>query len=186
MGKRASANTDATGPLTIPNLLSVLRLVLTGVFLFVDSALVRGGILVVGGASDWLDGWWSRKYRQRSRFGEVLDPIADKALVAVALVTFHVEGLLELWQLALIVIRDIYTVTASMVAWLLRLDIRFRARPSGKLTTLLQFVTAVAVLIAPAPVGVLVWLTAAAGVWASVDYTVAGVRTLQSGDISDR
>lgn len=186
MGKDASADTDAAGPLTVPNLLSVLRLVLTVVFIFVDSALVRGGILVVGGASDWLDGWWSRKYHQRSRFGEVLDPIADKALVAVALVTFHVEGLLELWQLALIVLRDIYTVLASIVAWLLRLDVRFRARRSGKTTTLLQFVTALAVLIAPAPLEVLVWLTAAAGVWASVDYTVTGVRSLRSDDTSDR
>src|SRR3954464_1397439 len=82
----------------LPNALTILRIVLVPVFAvaFVmpgDAArLVAFGVFVIAGVSDWLDGFAARKLKAGSDFGRMLDPIADKVLVAVALMMLVAEG----------------------------------------------------------------------------------------------
>src|ERR1700761_4913999 len=82
----------------LPNALTILRIVLVPVFVvaFVlpgDAArLVAFLVFVVAGVSDWLDGFAARKLKAGSDFGRMLDPIADKVLVAVALMMLVAEG----------------------------------------------------------------------------------------------
>ncbi len=77
---------------TVPNLLTLLRIVLIPVFMLVFYLPVdwaRLGcalIFAVAGATDWLDGHLARKWGQTSAMGAFLDPVADKLMVAVALV----------------------------------------------------------------------------------------------------
>lgn len=85
-------------PLNLPNLLTWLRIILiplfVGVFYFEKSwvsapnqNLVATIIFTVAAITDWLDGWLARKLDQTSAFGEFLDPVADKLMVAAALIT---------------------------------------------------------------------------------------------------
>src|SRR6201992_1859741 len=82
----------------LPNALTILRIVLVPVFAvaFVmpgDAArLVAFLVFVIAGVSDWLDGFAARKLKAGSDFGRMLDPIADKVLVAVALMMLVAEG----------------------------------------------------------------------------------------------
>jgi cardiolipin synthase len=82
----------------LPNALTILRIVLVPIFVvaFVlpgDMArLTAFGIFVIAGVSDWLDGFAARKLKAGSDFGRMLDPIADKVLVAVALMMLVAEG----------------------------------------------------------------------------------------------
>src|ERR1700728_1396277 len=82
----------------LPNALTVLRLLLVPVFVvaFVipgDAArLIAFLVFVVASISDWLDGFAARKLKAGSDFGRMLDPIADKVLVAVALMMLVAEG----------------------------------------------------------------------------------------------
>ena len=82
----------------LPNALTILRIVLVPVFAiaFVMSGevarLVAFGVFVIAGVSDWLDGFAARKLKAGSDFGRMLDPIADKVLVAVALMMLVAEG----------------------------------------------------------------------------------------------
>ena len=84
----------------LPNALTILRIAL--VPLFVIAFVLPGdgwrlfafGIFVIAGVSDWLDGFAARKLKAGSDFGRMLDPIADKVLVAVALMMLVAEGLL--------------------------------------------------------------------------------------------
>lgn len=82
----------------LPNALTVLRIVLVPVFVIAfvipgDAArLVAFGVFVIAGVSDWLDGFAARKLKAGSDFGRMLDPIADKVLVAVALMMLVAEG----------------------------------------------------------------------------------------------
>src|ERR1044072_5626888 len=84
--------------LALPNALTILRILLVPVFAvaFVmpgDAALfVAFALFVVAGVSDWLDGFAARKLKAGSDFGRMLDPIADKVLVAVALMMLVREG----------------------------------------------------------------------------------------------
>ncbi len=83
----------------LPNALTILRIALVPLFVIAfvmpgDAArLVAFGIFVIAGVSDWLDGFAARKLKAGSDFGRMLDPIADKVLVAVALMMLVAEGL---------------------------------------------------------------------------------------------
>src|ERR1044072_8917924 len=82
----------------LPNALTILRIALVPVFAIAfvmpgeAARLVAFGIFVIAGVSDWLDGFAARKLKAGSDFGRMLDPIADKVLVAVALMMLVREG----------------------------------------------------------------------------------------------
>ena len=82
----------------LPNALTIMRIVLVPIFVvaFVlpgDAArLVAFAVFALAGISDWLDGFAARKLKAGSDFGRMLDPIADKVLVAVALMMLVAEG----------------------------------------------------------------------------------------------
>lgn len=84
--------------LALPNLITITRILLVPIFAIAfvlpgDAArLVAFGVFAVAGASDWLDGFAARKLNAGSDFGRMLDPIADKVLVAVALMMLVAEG----------------------------------------------------------------------------------------------
>jgi cardiolipin synthase len=82
----------------LPNALTIMRIVLVPVFVIAfvipgDAArLVAFAVFALAGISDWLDGFAARKLKAGSDFGRMLDPIADKVLVAVALMMLVAEG----------------------------------------------------------------------------------------------
>jgi cardiolipin synthase len=99
---------------TIPNALSALRLL--GVPLFVWLALgpkadgAAVAVLMVSGATDWLDGKLARALNQFSRLGELLDPIADRVYILATLVVLSVREIIPWWLAAGIVGRDLVLV----------------------------------------------------------------------------
>ncbi len=99
--------------INIPNLLTVLRIVLIPLFViifYLQSSWaypVSAAIFALAGITDWLDGYLARKLGQTSAFGAFLDPVADKLMVAVALVMLvdqHGHGSLLLSVPAMIII----------------------------------------------------------------------------------
>jgi cardiolipin synthase len=87
--------------LTIPNLISFVRLLGVPVFLYLllvphaDVAAVA--VLAIGGTTDWVDGYIARRLRQVSRLGELLDPAADRLYILATLVAFTARDVLP-WQ----------------------------------------------------------------------------------------
>ena len=102
---------DTTRVLTLPNVLSFLRLL--GVPLFLWLLLVRENdiwavvVLAVGGASDWFDGYLARKWKQRSQFGVFLDPAADRLYILATLIGFVARDIVPWWLLVILVTRDV-------------------------------------------------------------------------------
>ena len=96
--------------LTIPNVLSVLRLARlpTFVSLFADGRVVAGswffGLLA---STDWIDGYIARRFNQVSELGKILDPIADKVLTGGALIALSILGELPWWVTVVILIREV-------------------------------------------------------------------------------
>lgn len=164
---------------TWPNVISLLRLPLAAGFVAVESVAARGAILTVGALSDFADGWLARRWGQRSRSGEVLDGITDKVFILAALASFVVGGRLELWQMLVLLARDIYSTAAFAVALALRLPIRFRARWGGKVVTVIQLAAVLVLLVRPGWIDPLVLLAAVAGAYAIIDYTRAGLSGLR-------
>jgi len=75
----------------VPNILSTLRLILAGVFPFAPEP-VWLWLIIGSGVSDVLDGWIARRWQVQSRLGAILDAVADKLFILVALLTIALAG----------------------------------------------------------------------------------------------
>ena len=99
--------------MTFPNQLSILRVILAPVFLFMylsDNVLIKQLSLLVffiAVLTDWYDGWHARKFKSVTKVGVFLDPLADKVLTSFAFLLFFLEGIMPLWMMLVIVVRDI-------------------------------------------------------------------------------
>ncbi|GAA4711633.1 CDP-alcohol phosphatidyltransferase family protein [Promicromonospora umidemergens] len=96
--------------LTVPNVISLVRLALVPVFA-VLIVLGEDGwallVLAVSGVSDWLDGVLARRLNQVTRLGQVLDPFADRLFIFVTLIGLAWREVVPLWLLVAIVARDV-------------------------------------------------------------------------------
>jgi phosphatidylglycerophosphate synthase len=168
------AHTETPTVLTVPNLVSTSRVILAVGFLALDAVPVRLALIVVASLTDFLDGWIARRTKVTSRFGALIDPVADRFFVLCVVIAYVLGDQLTVWQAVAIFFRDIMSLigwfTARNVSWLR--PIRFRARTLGKIVTGLQLLTFLAVLLAPATVNGLVILVGALGLVATVDYTL--------------
>ena len=108
MGDPAAAGTDRLW--TIPNALSVLRLLGVPLFLWLLLGPHADGwalaVLAVSGFTDWLDGVLARALNQTSRFGALLDPFADRLYILATLVGLVLRHVIPIWLAAVIVARD--------------------------------------------------------------------------------
>ncbi len=110
---------DPNRVLTVPNVISLIRLLLVPVFAVLawqGEDLAALYVLAVSGASDWLDGVLARGLNQQSRLGELLDPAADRLFILVTLVVLAARSDIPWWLVAAIVGRD---VVLALLLWLL-------------------------------------------------------------------
>ena len=123
--------------LTVPNLISAVRIALIPAFvaLIVDPDTTATGLILFGGvmATDWVDGLVARRTGQVSELGKVLDPVADRLAIAAGLVALAVRGVFPWWAATTILIRDLAVLVVAIV--LFRRDIRIEVRWIGKIAT---------------------------------------------------
>ena len=97
--------------LTVPNLLSALRLLGVPLFLWLilgpQADALAIVVLALAGFTDWLDGYLARKWHQISRLGQLLDPVADRLYILATLVGLLLRGIVPLWFVILLVSRDV-------------------------------------------------------------------------------
>jgi cardiolipin synthase len=97
--------------LTVPNALSLLRLLGVPVFLWLIFSEYDGWalvLLVVSGATDWLDGQLARRWNQVSRVGQLLDPLADRLYILATLIGLTARDILPVWLVVVLVGRDVF------------------------------------------------------------------------------
>ena len=126
MGKDGAARI-----VTIPNVISLVRLACAPVFVWLlvdDDLLAAAALLAVLGASDWVDGWIARRYDQGSDLGKVLDPVADRILLLVAAIALLVQGSVPLVVGILVLARELLVslaVLALAAAGARRIDVQW-------------------------------------------------------------
>ncbi len=167
MGRRALLN--------LPNTISLSRVVLALAFVLVSEPWDRIALIAVAGFTDVMDGWLARHEKSESTTGALLDPLADRIFVLVAISTYLVEGQLSTAQYFIFLTRDLATAAGFIVAKIiptLRPAV-FRARMLGKIVTVLQLITLVVIVLMPELTDVLVVTIGAFSVASIVDYTIA-------------
>jgi CDP-diacylglycerol--glycerol-3-phosphate 3-phosphatidyltransferase len=108
--------------LTIPNQLTILRILLTPVFLYfylqTDPIMKLTGtiVFIIAAATDWYDGYAARRLNIITRWGQFMDPLADKILISSAIIVFAYMGYLFWWMVWIIVVRDFLITFLRMYA----------------------------------------------------------------------
>jgi CDP-diacylglycerol--glycerol-3-phosphate 3-phosphatidyltransferase len=203
-------------PLTWPMGLTLLRLLLLPVFLWmvlIDAGGGRAGppqspeshahrfyalsIFVVMAVTDKLDGYLARRLNQASKLGALLDPVADKLLIACSLILLSFDWVaprgyaIPLWVVGAVYVKDL-VVAVGTLCLLSRLGtVSIRPRPLGKLSTVLQLGVVMATLVAPdlgrwraglprVLLPALWWGVTGVAVASCVDYVVQGIRTYRA------
>ncbi len=134
----------------IPNLISIARIILVVPIVYTlikgmyDMALI---LFVVAGISDGLDGFLAKHFGWVTRLGGILDPLADKILLVSCYVVLGWQGVIPVWLVAAVIIRDVVIVTGGIV-YHFRVE-ALEALPSiiSKVNTFMQIVTVVAVMV---------------------------------------
>lgn len=181
--------------LTVPNVLSIGRLLCVPVFLWLlfgrHDRYAAGLLLAALGITDFADGWIARHLHQESRLGRILDPTADRILLGVGVAALLIDGSMPWWVGALAVSREV--VVGGTVLALAAMGARdlIDVKLAGKAGTLLQMM-AFPFFLASNPDGgapwhevarPLAWLTAIPGLvlsyYAAAGYVPAARRALE-------
>ncbi len=176
-------------PLNVPNVLTVVRILLVPVLVVAllektgRGDLLAAIVFAVASLTDALDGRLARSRNSVTTFGKLMDPLADKLLIIAALVALVSRGRLEAWVAMVIIARE-FAVTVLRVAAGAQQGVVISASMLGKLKTVAQ-VAMVMVLIAfderPLWISLLVYATVAITVLSGVDYFFGFRRLMRRG-----
>lgn len=131
----------STAICTVPNLISAARLGLSiAAFVAIAREAWTAGlaIFLVAATTDWLDGWYARRFAAVSVLGRVLDPLVDKVLVGGCYVLLAAAGggSIAAWMAVVVVVREL--VVTAVRGEMERQGIDFSASPAGKLKMVAQ------------------------------------------------
>ena len=160
--------------LLLPSAISLSRLFMAVAFALTIAPGTRLALVVAASLTDYLDGWLARRANLATKWGALIDPIADRIFVFTAVCIFLFEGAITSTQYFVLISRDIMTAVGFLVARAVRWlrPVAFRARLSGKIVTTLQLATLVAILMRPHLADVLITLVGMTSLWAVIDYTL--------------
>jgi cardiolipin synthase len=192
--------------MTTANKITIVRILMIPVFvtmaIYYGQSIQRGAplewqrftaivIFLVAAASDGLDGYVARRYKQRSALGAILDPIADKGLLLSAIITLSISnwsdidpeyGRFPAWFPVLVITRDAVILVGAGVLHLLNGKVQVKPSWTGKVATVLQM-AAIAWVMLQLHFLPLLYIVIAAGVFTFISgivYVMDGVRQLQA------
>ncbi len=138
-------------PKYIPNLLSVLRILLVPIFavLFLYDYPEHIGaaiaVFVFAGVTDVVDGFLARRFRWITDIGKVLDPFADKLMQCMVLFCTFYKGLVPLWLLAFVVLKELFLIAGSIFLFKNK-HIVVKSSWYGKVATVIFYLYAVVIM----------------------------------------
>ncbi|MCG8512596.1 MAG: CDP-diacylglycerol--glycerol-3-phosphate 3-phosphatidyltransferase [Halanaerobiales bacterium] len=170
--------------MNLPNKLTVLRILLIPVFmgfLFWGKSSLDFGVFValiifiLAAITDSLDGYLARKHRLVTKFGKILDPVADKLLISAAIISFVAMQEISAGAAIIIIGRELAITGLRVVA--ASEGIVITASKWGKWKTKLQITTIIALIVDPEIIelpfylpDILVWLAVAVTLYSGIDY----------------
>ncbi len=187
----------------IPNILTIGRLIIVPIFVIsffipgIVGDLVPFFLFAIASFTDYLDGFLARLYKEESKLGELLDPIADKILVASALILLVMNGIIKNYEvIAAIIILTREILISGLREFMAKKEISVPVSNLAKFKTFIQM-SAIALLLTgetgnkiinfqdynAQTIGIiLLWLAAILTLYTGYDYMVKGIDTVISDD----
>lgn len=182
--------------MNLPNKITLLRICLIPIFIFILSIpldlgawnigttdlpithFIAAVIFIIASTTDWLDGYFARKYNLITNMGKFLDPLADKLLVSAAFILIVELGLAPAWIVILIISREFAVTGLRLVA--AGEGIVLAASNMGKLKTVSQILSIILLLLHNFPFSyigipidlIMLYIALILTVWSGVDYFV--------------
>jgi CDP-diacylglycerol---glycerol-3-phosphate 3-phosphatidyltransferase len=164
-------------PLNLPNMLTVLRIMLVPVLVVAllgntrEGDVLAAAVFALASLTDFVDGYLARTREDVTTFGKLMDPLADKLLIVAALVALVSLNRLEAWIAMVIITRELAVTVARLGAS--QAGVVMEASTSGKLKTCLQIAAILALIAVPGEplwVSVLVYLAVIVTVVSGLDF----------------
>ena len=147
---------------TLPNLLTMLRMVMIPIFvslLFYQRFYWALAVFMIAGATDGLDGLLARRFDQKSQLGTILDPIADKLLLVTSFIVLSLPSIspqqeppshlpVPFWVTTAVISRDVFILVGAAAINIVTGFRSFRPSLLGKINTVVQILAVVSILIA--------------------------------------
>tara|TARA_A100001015_G_C14986681_1_gene711873 strand:- start:517 stop:1101 length:585 start_codon:yes stop_codon:yes gene_type:complete len=190
----------------IPNILTIGRIIIVPIFVLtfflpgVFGDLIPFFLFILASFTDYLDGLLARLFKEESRLGELLDPIADKIIVAAALILLVMDGTIKNYEvIAAIIILTREILISGLREFLAKVSIKMPVSGLAKLKTFLQML-AIALLLSgdignkiinfqdynAQTIGIiLLWLSAFLTLYTGYDYLIKGIDHALSEDNKD-
>jgi cardiolipin synthase len=137
----------------VPNLLTLSRIAIVPILILMlkDHNFVAAlGAFLFAGVSDALDGWIAKRYHYTTRFGAILDPVADKILLVSCCVMLTVLELLPFWLMLTVAFRDLLIVGGYLVYTSAVGTVRMRPSLLSKINTVAQIALVLSILLSEA------------------------------------
>ena len=187
----------------IPNILTIGRIIIVPVFVIsffvpgIVGDLVPFFLFVLASFTDYLDGFLARLYKEESKLGELLDPIADKILIASALILLVMIGIIKNYEvIAAIIILTREILISGLREFLARREVSMPVSNLAKFKTFIQMFSIALLLTGDTgnkiinfedynaeTIGIiLLWLAAILTLYTGYDYLVKGIDTAISDD----
>ncbi len=200
--EKSSSGTELLGPevWNLPNMITIIRLVLSLV-LFVMIYLegwwkMSAAIFIIAAATDFLDGYFARKYNQVTTLGRILDPFVDKIIICGAfifLLELRPESGINSWFVLIIIGREMFIT--SLRGFLEQHGRDFSASWSGKIKMGVQCVAVVLCLLSMSPESpfntpgfqllrdISIWSAALITIYSGIDYVLRAARMLRQAPL---
>ncbi len=164
----------------LPTILTLSRIIVIPLFILItpDHPVVGSIVFGLASTTDFLDGFLARRLGQITKFGIIMDPIADKFLVISALVLLVDLGTLSVWVAVIIIVREFLITALRTVA--LSKDIIIKAEMGGKLKTTTQISGILCLILQDTLFGmnlysvglIMIWLSVILAVTSAIQYTL--------------
>lgn len=163
--------------MNIPNILTVIRIILVPVYLFVfynsENILYAGLVFALAGLTDALDGRIARKYNMTSKVGAALDPLADKLMTFAVLISFTSINLIPLWVVLILCIKEVLMILGGLVLYFFKEKRVLPSNKFGKSATISFYVTISAIVLRipfPGFIKLLILITVSLNIIAFINY----------------
>ncbi len=180
-----SVSSGSNAHLNIPNFITLIRILLTPlfiIFLIQERYHLALWVFLFAGISDVIDGIIARRWHQKTPLGTFLDPLADKLLMGSSFVTLSIFSLMPSWLTVVVISRDVVMVLGILVFKLWNFPLIFKPSVFGKMSTTFQVSTVLMVLVvkawnlSPNFLIPLFWLTGVVTAISGIHYVLYALR----------
>ena len=159
---------------TLPNLFTSIRFLLSTLVFFLllkHETFLSLILFIIVALTDLADGYLARTLNQKSSLGEMLDPMADKFMIFLALVAVCIKFSFPVWAIPLFISRDIISLAGSILIYTKHKGV-WKANKLGKLTTFLQIVSILVFILNMSFKMIVLWITIISSITAAIAYLI--------------